>query len=754
MTITPAEIERVKKAARVHLEYLCTKLLWMNQAQKSWAPCHTDLANFLKRPTKRKLVLFPRNHLKSSVITKGWSIQQALVNPDIRILIASDTWDNASKFLRSIEKFLIQSPLNVFFGNFVSDHWTQDEATIRQRKQILDAPTWATTGIEKEQTSQHYDLIILDDLVARDNCGSKELRDKVKQYYRDSLDWLEPGGQIVVVGTRWHQDDLYSLLLEPGSGFDVLHRQAYTDESRTAVIFPEKFSLEYLEQLRKPITQGGKGAYEFACTPGETPILMADWKTKPIEHVKVGDELIGFTLGSAEERSKLVKTRVKRVFSKPDHVLRLKMKSGRTVLCTKDHKWHTGRNDETHRPYAPAHPGSRLSYVCPVEPVVLSEREKQDWNYLAGLFDGEGSTKSGGALTLTQCSEANPEVHRSIGSVLTRLGISYGTFIRLQTSASPGRNHSKGNTSFWMHDSFNVGLGLIRETPCGKAGQIASRFLRKGKRWVREEDEVEGIEYDSYRTVHALETETGNYVAWGYASSNSQYLNNPIDSEAADFKVDWIKYYAPGTPHPASLYLTVDPAISLSRDADYTAMLVAGQFEDKRIRVVDYLHERLVPSELVDRVFTLVEKWKLHRVGIETFAFQKTLKYEIQRQQRERNIFFSIDELGKSHAGRGEPALSKEARIRRLQPYFEQGLVEIRSDMSSLVDELLAFPRGKHDDLIDALAYQLDYIRPIAGSAPVKIVKEGTMGDLIRRIENRLVGTAYQEFMKDLREAV
>lgn len=470
----------------------------MNQAQKSWAPCHSDLAAFLKRPSRRKLVLFPRNHLKSSVITKGWSIQQALVNPDIRILIASDTWDNASKFLRSIEKFLIQSPLNVFFGNFVSDHWTQDEATIRQRKQILDAPTWATTGIEKEQTSQHYDLIILDDLVARDNCGSKELRDKVKQYYRDSLDWLEPGGQIVVVGTRWHQDDLYSLLLEPGSGFDVLHRQAYTDESRTAVIFPEKFSLEYLEQLRKPISQGGKGNYEFA----------------------------------------------------------------------------------------------------------------------------------------------------------------------------------------------------------------------------------------------------------------SQYLNNPIDSEAADFKVDWIKYYAPGSAHPASLYLTIDPAISLSRDADYTAMLVAGQFEDKRIRVVDYLHERLVPSDLVDRIFGLVEKWRLHRVGIETFAFQKTLKYEIQRQQRERNIFFSIDELGKRHSGRGEPPLSKEARIRRLQPYFEQGLIEIRHDMQNLVDELLAFPRGKHDDLIDALAYQLDYLMPIGGPAPLKVVREGTMGDLVRRIENRLVGSAYQEFMQDLKEAV
>ena len=102
-------------------------------------------------------------------------------------------------------------------------------------------------------------------------------------------------------------------------------------------------------------------------------------------------------------------------------------------------------------------------------------------------------------------------------------------------------------------------------------------------------------------------------------------------------------------------------------------------------------------------------------MGIETFAFQKTLKYDIQRKQRETGTFFSIDELGKRHSGKGEQVLSKEARIRRLQPYFEQGLVEIRSDMADLRDELLAFPRGKHDDLIDALSYQLDYLVPSLG---------------------------------------
>ena len=177
-------------------------------------------------------------------------------------------------------------------------------------------------------------------------------------------------------------------------------------------------------------------------------------------------------------------------------------------------------------------------------------------------------------------------------------------------------------------------------------------------------------------------------------------------------------------------------------------------FSNRIIRVVDYVRKRMVPSDLVDCVFDLVKKWRLHRVGIETFAFQKTLKYDIQRQQRERGIFFSIDELGKRHSGRGEQVLSKEARIRRLQPYFEQGLVEIRSDMSELRYELLSFPRGKHDDLIDALSYQLDYLVPSVGAgARTPVLAEGTMGWWVKNKMPEPRMSIYDKFFQDVRAA-
>lgn len=490
--VNDADLEAIRKAAMTDLGFLCREMLGM----KDWGEIHDELAGFLRSSGRRKHIELARGHLKSSIVTKGWTIQQVLRNPDLRVLLANAVWDNSRKFLRSIQKYIGPGSLcESYFGRMQSDHWNQDECTVIQRSVILDAPTWATTGIEKEQTSQHYDLIIADDLVARENCMTQEQRERVHIYYKDLMDLLEPDGTLVVIGTRWHQDDLYAKIIEENDEalkankkkpWDLFIRTAYKPDG--SVTFPEKFSLDYLDQLR-----AAKGPYEFS----------------------------------------------------------------------------------------------------------------------------------------------------------------------------------------------------------------------------------------------------------------AQYLNNPIDESAADFKKGWIRKYEPGSAHPHSLYLTVDPGLSLSADADPSAGVVAGQFGNRVIRVVDYFHKRVNPANLVNEIFNMVEKWHLLRIGIETFAFQKTLKYQIQEEQRRRNKFFSIDELGSRRGGK-EPLITKEARIRRLQPYFEQGLVEIRHDMVELENELVAFPRGRFDDLIDALSYQLDYLIPSQDRVVQKEIIPGSFRDIVKKTWNAQPDSMYEKFLRDL----
>src|SRR3989337_2980776 len=60
------------------------------------AKFHRELCNFAQeRRDKKKLILVPRMHLKSTLITVGYSIFRIIDNPNIRILIISGTHENA-----------------------------------------------------------------------------------------------------------------------------------------------------------------------------------------------------------------------------------------------------------------------------------------------------------------------------------------------------------------------------------------------------------------------------------------------------------------------------------------------------------------------------------------------------------------------------------------------------------------------------------------------------------------------------------
>ncbi len=238
-------IEEVRKACKESLHFLCTRFLGF----KDWDKIHDDIEKFLNRKSRKKLILVPRGHLKTSVITKAFSIQQVLRNPNVRILIANQVWDKAREMLYEIKQmFTDKSDLPKLFGSFVSDRWREDDIVVRQRTIALAAPTIGTSGVEAELTSSHYDVVILDDLQGLQNYQTPEQREKVKRYYRSMMDLLEPGGLLVVVGTRWHLDDVYQYIMDEESEyFDITVRKVVENGQ---IIFPKKFNKRFDPQTK------------------------------------------------------------------------------------------------------------------------------------------------------------------------------------------------------------------------------------------------------------------------------------------------------------------------------------------------------------------------------------------------------------------------------------------------------------------------------------------------------------------------
>lgn len=238
----------------------------------------------------KKLMLVPRGHLKSTVITVGYSLLRIAQDPSVRILIANATYDMACSFLGQIKKHLQNNEIfKDYYGDLAknADRWSENMISVPKYKPFTKKEATVTAyGVGGNLVSQHYDVIIMDDVVNRDFINTPEQIEKTILFYKDALDLLEPGGTLIVVGTRWADGDLYGWIMDKTSpekiyeGFDMYIRQAYTGNLETEedlqLLFPQKFTKEILQTLKRE-----KGPIEFANQYMNDPMPEEEAKFKP-----------------------------------------------------------------------------------------------------------------------------------------------------------------------------------------------------------------------------------------------------------------------------------------------------------------------------------------------------------------------------------------------------------------------------------------------------------------------------------------
>lgn len=188
---------------------------------------------------------------------------------------------------------------------------------------------------------------------------------------------------------------------------------------------------------------------------------------------------------------------------------------------------------------------------------------------------------------------------------------------------------------------------------------------------------------------------------WDYFFS-SQYQQEPFVESGWDFKKEYFQYYEQ-VPENLKIYTFIDPAISDKQEADYTAIVTIWIDSNNRVFVLDILHDRMNPDELINSTFNTYLKWKPSYIWLETVQYQKMLAFEMRKQMNSRNIFFNLIEVN--------PMGEKNARIRTLlQPRYSNASVlhpKYHLKTKDLELELLKFPNAKHDDIIDSLAWAL-----------------------------------------------
>ena len=176
---------------------------------------HGKMIEALEAPSKRKLLVMPRGTFKSSVGVVAYSIWLLLNNPNLRILIDSEKYENSKNFISEIKGKLEDDRLVKYFGVFKSAaKWTEGAITIAQRTKVLKEASVTASGISAGKTGQHFDVIIHDDLNTEENSQNIEQRKKIIRHYKMNLSILEPDGTLVVIGTRYAIDDVIGTIIE------------------------------------------------------------------------------------------------------------------------------------------------------------------------------------------------------------------------------------------------------------------------------------------------------------------------------------------------------------------------------------------------------------------------------------------------------------------------------------------------------------------------------------------------------------
>jgi phage terminase large subunit-like protein len=185
----------------------------------------------------------------------------------------------------------------------------------------------------------------------------------------------------------------------------------------------------------------------------------------------------------------------------------------------------------------------------------------------------------------------------------------------------------------------------------------------------------------------------------------AEMMNQPIDCSLAEFKRDWFKYvpYSEVNKLITNCYVTIDTAVSQKDSADFTGITLTWIDTDGKRYIKSY-HNKMNPAELIEHMFYLDQTYRPVKIGVEETVYLMAIKPFIDEEMRKRNIYFFIEPL--KHKG-----INKETRIRGLIPMYMSGSIyHVEGECEDLEGEMLRFPNAKHDDILDSLAYTIDFV--------------------------------------------
>lgn len=236
------------------------------------------IAPLLKAPwhgttQRKKLLLVPRGCFKTTIGSVLMCIFIIKKNPNVRILISSHTVAASVEILTAIKSVIESDWFIDTYGSWRKEErdddesersklWRADSITVVQRtRRGLREGTITCTGVDQSKVGGHYDFILADDIADDKNTVSEKLRAKTRRHHGGFIPILNPGGVQLLIGTRWHMQDIYDEIIredekrekrgEPPQ-YEKLIRSIWLPDGRP--YFPTEYPPAAIERLKADCT--------------------------------------------------------------------------------------------------------------------------------------------------------------------------------------------------------------------------------------------------------------------------------------------------------------------------------------------------------------------------------------------------------------------------------------------------------------------------------------------------------------------
>lgn len=212
-----------------------------------------------------------------------------------------------------------------------------------------------------------------------------------------------------------------------------------------------------------------------------------------------------------------------------------------------------------------------------------------------------------------------------------------------------------------------------------------------------------------------LAKKRGQYLDRG--QFRAQYYNDPTDPDNVPVRKEKFQYFERKfltrdngvwyyRQNRLNVFAAVDFAFSLSKKADYTAIVVIGIDSNNSVYVLDidrFKTDRI--NDYFDHILQLVMKWSFRKIRAEVTVAQAAIVRQLKDLIRQHGLSLSVDEF-RPNKSQG----NKQERISAvLEPRYDNLQIwHYKGGNTQYLEEELSTRNPAHDDVIDALASAVD----------------------------------------------